>query len=261
MLETLLFSVDHSIATITFNRPSAMNSFDRKMADELLDVAESVRRDASVRAVLLNGAGPLFMPGGDIRFFYDQLKTMPAGVMAMVRTLNASVMNLMQMSKPVLASVHGSVAGAGMSLMMACDLIIAADNTKFTLAYSGIGITPDGGATFNLPRLVGTKKAMEWILLSDIFDAQMAYNNGLINWAVKAEKLGEETQRILKRLATGPTLAYGHAKRLINESWHYNIETQLEHEARAFEACSMTSDFKKGVSEFLQKHKPEFSGK
>lgn len=260
MSQSVLYSVNDGIATITFNRPAAMNSFDQAMADELEALTDCVRMDHHVRAVLLNGAGPLFMAGGDIRFFYETIETMPAGVMKMVRKLNASVLNLMQMEKPVLASVHGSVAGAGVSLMMACDLIIAAENTKFTLAYSGIGVSPDGGATFNLPRLVGAKKAMEWILLSDIFDASTAQTHGLINWVVPAEKLAEETHRLLKRLAQGPTKSYARAKRLINETWQCDLETQLEREGRAFESCSVTNDFKTGVSSFLQKNKPKFLG-
>lgn len=261
MAETILFSVTNNIATITFNRPTAMNSFDKKMADDLEELTEQVRVDDSIRAVLLNGAGHLFMAGGDIHFFYKQLDTMPTGVMKMIHTLNASILNLMQMPKPVVASVHGSVAGVGMSFMMACDLVIAAENTKFTMAYSGIGITPDGGATFNLPRLVGSKKAMEWFLLSDIFDAHTAEAYGLINWVVPMEKLAEESQRILKRLANGPTFSYAQSKRLVNETWSHSLETQLEREGRAFESCSASLDFKNGVKGFIEKSKREFIGK
>src|SRR5436190_1731732 len=132
MAETLLFSVENNVATIAFNRTAVMNSFDRKMADELESLTEQVRADNTIRAVLLKGAGQLFMAGGDIQFFYKQLEKMPAGVINMIHTLNTSIINLMQMPKPVLAAVHGSVAGVGMSLMMACDLVIAAENTKFT---------------------------------------------------------------------------------------------------------------------------------
>ncbi|RDI44846.1 enoyl-CoA hydratase/isomerase family protein [Aquicella lusitana] len=261
MSDTLLFSVNDHIARITFNRPAVMNSFDKQMADELESITEEVRANPDIRAVLLNGAGQLFMAGGDLQFFHERLNTMPAGVMKIVRTLNASIINLMHMPKPVVASVHGSVAGVGVSLMMACDLAIAAEKTKFTLAYTGIGISPDGGASFNLPRLVGVKKAMEWLLLSDIFDAHTAQAYGLINWVVPADKLTEETERLLKRLANGPTQSYARVKRLINESWQFDLEKQLEREGRAFEACSITSDFKIGVNGFLNKNKPEFTGK
>jgi 2-(1,2-epoxy-1,2-dihydrophenyl)acetyl-CoA isomerase len=261
MTSTLLYTVKNQIATITFNRPDAMNTFDQTMADELKMITDKVRLDSSVRAVLLNGAGQLFMAGGDIRFFHGIINTMPADVMNIVRTLNSSIINLMKMSKPILASVHGSVAGVGVSLMLACDLVIAAENTKFTMAYSGIGISPDGGASFMLPKLVGTKKAMEWLMFSDLFDAKTALQQGLINWCVAADQLENETQRILQRLVSGPTQSYASIKRLVNESWNNSLEAHLEKEGDAFETCSATQDFKTGVSSFLKKEKAEFVGK
>lgn len=260
MYETLLLSQSDHVATITFNRPSVMNTFDDVMSIELQAVTEAIQLDQSIRAVLLNGAGPLFMAGGDIQFFYKTLDTMPKGVQKIVRALNASIINLMRMPKPVLASVHGSVAGVGMSFMMAADLVIAAHNTQFKMAYSGIGISPDGGATFQLPRLVGTKKAMEWLLLSDLFDAPTARDAGLINWVVPADQLQDETQKIVRRLQTGPTVSFAKTKRLINETWYNNLESQLEREGEAFTACSKTQDFKAGIKSFLQKKKPEFIG-
>lgn len=259
-MNTLLFSVKDNIARISFNRPNAMNSFDKIMAAELEMITEQVRLDQSIRVVLLNGTGHLFMAGGDIRFFSETLDDMPAGVRKMARTLNASITNIMRMPKPVVASVHGSVAGVGMSFMMACDLVIAAANTKFTMAYTGIGITPDGGASFNLPRLVGSKKAMELILLSDVFDAEKAQSYGLVNRVVPQDQLDAETDSLLAKLAKGPTQSYARAKSLVNETWNKSLETHLEDEAEAFEVCSSTRDFKIGVSSFLNKVKPEFVG-
>ncbi len=260
MYQTLMFSIEQHIATITFNRPEAMNTFNQQMAEELEAVTEQVRHDASVRAVLVNGAGPLFMAGGDISFFAANLQSMPRGVMKIMHALNAAIIHLMEMPKPVLASVHGSVAGVGMSIMMACDLIIAAESTKFTMAYSGIGITPDGGATYQLPRLVGTKKAMEWLLLSEVFTAETAHAFGLVNWVVAKESLAQETARLLQRLANGPTRALADAKRLVNQSWQQSLETQLAHEATAFAACTTTTDFRAGVSAFLGKKAVAFQG-
>lgn len=260
MEKTLLFSIDNTIATISFNRPSAMNTFDKTMADELESITDQIRYDNSIRAVVLKGAGQLFMAGGDIKFFYEKLATMPQGVIKIIRTLNASILNLMHMTKPVVASVHGSVAGVGISLMLACDLVIAADTTKFTLAYSGIGITPDGGASYNLPRLVGVKKAMEWLLLSDVFDAKTAYQYGLINWMVSPEKLADETHALLNRLIKGPAQSYARTKYLINQAGQNSLETHLEAEGKAFEECSSTDDFKIGLTAFLKKKQPEFTG-
>lgn len=255
---TLLYSESGAVATIILNRPKAMNSFNDEMGDELERITDKIRYDQSIRAVLLKGNGGLFMAGGDIRFFYEQMDTMPANVRKIVRTLNATILNLMEMSKPVLASVHGSVAGVGMSLMLACDLVVAAADTRFTTAYSGIGISPDGGASWQLPRHVGPKKAMEWLLLSDIFDAEMAHAYGLVNRVVPPDTLASETDALLRRLAAGPAKAYANCKRLVNETWGMHPATQLEKEGQAFEACSASTDFKSGITGFLKKTTPVF---
>ncbi len=260
MSKTVQLTIENAIATITLNRPEAMNSFNREMAEDLEKITEQVRLDTAVRAVLLKGAGNLFMAGGDIRFFYERLETMAADIMNDIRLLSGAILNIMQMPKPVLASVHGSVAGVGMSFMMAADLVIAAENTKFTMAYSGIGLSPDGGASYLLPRLAGTKKAMELILLSDVFAAKAAQEYGLINFMTAPEKLAAETESLLKRLANGPTHAYAQAKRLINQSWYNSLETQLDAEGRAFASCCATNDFKTGISSFLEKKSPLFNG-
>lgn len=260
MLQTLTYKKENNIATITFNRPEAFNTFNEVMAQELEEVTTQAAEDQSVRVVCINGAGPLFMAGGDIQHFFKHMQEMPNGVMKIVRTLNASITNLMQMPKPVLASAHGSVAGVGLSILMASDLAIAAANTKFSMAYCGLGISPDGGAAFNLPRLVGHKKAMEWILLSEIFDAQTALQNGIINWVVTEEALHTETDKLLMRLANGPTRAYAASKRLVNDSWHTSIATHLENEGKAFAFGTTTKDFQEGVQSFLLKQKPTFTG-
>ncbi len=261
MTETLLFSKQENIATITFNRPSVMNTFDARMADELAFVLKEVTNDDSIRAVLLNGAGHLFMAGGDIQFFHDHLDKMPTGVMEIINALNFSITQLMSMPKPVLASVHGSVAGVGVSLMMACDLVMAAENTKFTMAYSGLGISPDGGASYNLPRMVGAKKAMEWLLLSDIFNANEAKSYGLINWVVPPDQLKEQTSHLMQRLANGPTKSYANTKKLVNHTWQHALEKQLEIEGLAFKACTTSADFRSGVTNFMKKTRPVFLGK
>lgn len=260
MAKTLVFSISDHVATISFNRPNAMNCFDDVMADELAALTLQVRDDHTIRALLLKGAGALFMAGGDIRLFHARLDKMPAGVKQIVETLNVSINNLMSMPKPVLASVHGSVAGVGVSFMLACDLVIAAEDTKFTMAYSGIGLSPDGGAAFNLPRLVGSKKALEWIFFSEVFTADTALKYGLVNWVVQPNLLDEETKKILLRLAKGPTASYARAKKLVNESWQHTLENHLANEAEAFAACTTTVDFKQGVNAFLEKRKPEFCG-
>lgn len=260
MTKTISLEIKDSIASIIFNRPEAMNSFNGEMAEELEMITHQVQIDKAVRAVLLKGAGALFMAGGDLRYFKDNLASMEKVVMITARRLNACIQNLMYMPKPVLAAVHGSVAGVGMSLMMACDLVIAAENTKFTMAYSGIGASADGGASFNLPRHVGLKKAMEIILLSEVFDAKTAQSIGLINWVVPDDQLTQQAEKILNRLVQGPTQAYAQIKKLINQYTENDLAKHLELEGESFAKCAVTEDFKEGITSFLQKKKANFKG-
>ncbi len=176
------------------------------------------------------------------------------------RKMHAAFLALRRMGKPVLASVHGAVAGAGLSLMCAADLVIAAADTRFTLAYANIGASPDGGSTYFLPRLVGYRKTMEMIMLPDRFDAETARLHGLVNWVVPNDKLAEQTARIAQRLAAGPTRAYAEAKRLVNQSLDA-LDAQMEQELQAFSRCARGHDLKEGVSAFVEKRKPVFTGK
>ena len=174
--------------------------------------------------------------------------------------LHRAILALRQAPKPVLAAVHGAVAGAGVSVMAAADLAIAADDTKFTLAYSRIGASPDGGSTWFLPRLIGARRALELMLLADNFDAQTALQFGLVNRVVAAAALEAETARLAQRLADGPTLAYAATKALVNRSFESPLADQLDAEAAAFAQCAATRDFAAGVTAFVSKAKPEFNG-
>lgn len=261
MNDTILLSITNNIAVLTFNRPEAMNSLNAEMAAELSAKTEQILFDNTIRAVLLRGAGNLFMAGGDIRFFQQTMDTMPKGVLNLVRLVNGIIANLLQSPKPVLACVHGSVAGIGMSFMMAADLVIAGANTQFTMAYSKLGISPDGGATYFLPKIVGHKKAMELALLSEVITANQAQDLGLINWLVPEDQLEEKALQLLNKLANGPTQAYAHTKQLMQQSANNSLAQQLDAEAFAFAHLSQTTDFRSGVTGFLNKTKPEFVGK
>ena len=259
MSEVVKLSVAGGIATIVLNRPQVMNAMDGEMMRQLRPVTEAVEKDASVRAVVLRGEGAAFMAGGDVAVFHQHLAELPDLIVTWGREMHAAFLALRRMGKPVLASVHGAVAGAGFSLMCAADLAIAAADTRFTLAYANIGASPDGGSTYFLPRLVGYKKAMEMIMLPDRFDAQTARRHGLVNWVVPNEKLAEETARIAQRLAAGPTRAFAEAKRLVNQSLD-PLGAQMEQELQAFSRCARGADLKEGVSAFVEKRKPVFSG-
>ena len=260
MSEVVILSVKSGIATIALNRPHVMNAMDGEMMRQLRPLTEAVEKDSSVRAVVLRGEGAAFMAGGDVAVFHQHLAELPELIVTWGREMHAAFLALRRMGKPVLASVHGAVAGAGFSLMCAADLAIAAADTRFTLAYANIGASPDGGSTYFLPRLVGYKKTMEMIMLPDRFDAETARLHGLVNWVVPNDQLAAETARIAQRLAAGPTRAYAEAKRLVNQSLD-PLDAQMEQELQAFSRCARGPDLKEGVSAFVEKRKPVFTGK
>jgi 2-(1,2-epoxy-1,2-dihydrophenyl)acetyl-CoA isomerase len=261
MSRSILLDVQDGVATLSFNRPQVLNAMDADMMIEFRAAAELVERDDSVRAVVLRGEGPGFIAGGDVSLFHQRLAELPELIVRWGREMHFAVQALRRMAKPVLASVHGACAGAVFSILCAADLAIAAEDARFSMAYTRIGASPDGGSSFFLPRLVGYKTAMELTLLSDLFDAATARQFGLVNWVVPAADLAAETARIAKRLASGPTRAYGEAKRLMNASIERAMETQMEEELFAFSRCVRTQDFAAGVTAFVEKRKPSFEGR
>ena len=261
MNNTLLVDIRDQIATLTFNRPAVKNAMDYGLMIALKSSTEAVSGDANVRAVVIRGAGGSFMAGGDITQFHAHMDTLPQLIVKEAREFHLAILALRRMGKPVLAVVEGACAGAGMSMMAACDLAIATDNAMFTLAYSNLGASPDGGSTYFLPRLVGYRKALELALMPDRFDAAAALNLGLVNWVVTPADLEARVSTIAKRLASGPTVAFAKTKMLMNQSLDMSLESQLEAEAQAFSDCARTNDIVEGINAFIGKRKPSFSGK
>ncbi len=260
MSDSILYSVAESVATITLNRPEVLNALDAEMIGALRTACEEAADDKAARAVVLRGAGSAFLAGGDIAMFHANLPHAAALVRQGGADLQQAILALQRAPKPVLASVHGAVAGAGISVMAAADLAIAAEGTRFTMAYSKIGASPDGGATYSLPRLVGYRKAIELMLLADVFDAQAALAARLVNWIASPEALPAETERLAQRLARGATTAFGETKRLAQQGYDRPLVAQLEDEIEAFARCAGTADFAEGVAAFMQKREPEFRG-
>jgi 2-(1,2-epoxy-1,2-dihydrophenyl)acetyl-CoA isomerase len=260
MSDSVLYSLAEGVATITLNRPEVMNALNAAMMNSLRAACEEAAADTSVRAVVLRGAGPAFLAGGDVAMFHANLARMPALAREGGGELSRTIVALQRAPKPVIASVHGAVAGAGVSLMAAADLAIAAEGTQFTLAYSRIGASPDGGATYFLPRLLGYRKALEIMLLADAFDAKAALAMGLVNWVTMPEALLAETERLAQRLAQGPTAAYAQSKRLAQDGYDRTLAAQLKEEIETFARCAGTADFAEGVTAFVQKRKPQFRG-
>lgn len=260
MSDEILYAMARGVATITLNRPKVMNALDVAMLSALRVACEEAAGDEAVRAVVLQGAGAAFVAGGDVAMFHANLPRLPALVREGGAELRRAILALRHAPKPVLASVHGAVAGAGVSILAAADLAVAAEGTRFTMAYSNIGASPDGGATVFLPRLIGYRKAMELMLLAEVFDAQAALAMGLVNWITNPESRLAETERLAQRLAQGPTVAFGETKRLAQQGYDRPLVAQLEEEIEAFARCAGTADFVEGVAAFMQKRKPEFRG-
>ncbi len=260
----VLTSTADAVATVTLNRPAALNALNRELTLGLRDAVLAAEYDASVRCVVIRG-GEHFMAGGDVKWFYEQLGARSGAATRIefegfIHEVHALIISLRRMPKPVLASVSGAAAGFGMSLMMACDLVLAADSAYFTLAYSLIGTSPDGGSTFALPRIVGNKKAMEIALLGERFDAATAERLGLVNRVVPAAALEAETSKLAARLAAGPTAVYGRTKALLNRSLGNSFESQLQFEAECFAQSASEPDFAEGVRAFVEKRKARFKG-
>jgi 2-(1,2-epoxy-1,2-dihydrophenyl)acetyl-CoA isomerase len=261
MSECILAEVKEGVGTLTLNRPSVLNALNADMARALPEVLARVASDEAVRCVVIRGAGSHFMAGGDVKFFREALGEFEKGADPVARIIGHvqdALRTLRGMGKPVLASVQGAAAGFGLSLMAACDLAIAADDATFTLAYCHIGASPDGGATYFLPRMVGFKRAMELVLLGERFDAQHALSIGLINRVVPASELAGATHRLAQQLVAGPRHAYAKSKALINGSMDATLAEQLDAEQSAFLACSKTQEFAEGVTAFCEKRKPRF---
>ena len=260
---SVLLQRDGAVAYIVFNRPSALNAVNLEMAQRLAAIAGQLERDESVRCVVLKGAGAHFMAGGDIREF-QSLFALPSGeqqarFMAPVKAVEDAVTGIIRMPKPVLASIRGSAAGFGFSLVCACDLAIAADNATFMLSYCQLGTSPDGGGTFTLPRLLGTRRAMGLAMLGDRLNAFQALDVGLVR-VVDIEALDAETGMIANRLASQPTLALARTKRLLSQSINNELQVQLDAEAESFVTLASSSDFIEGVNAFVEKRTPRFKG-
>jgi 2-(1,2-epoxy-1,2-dihydrophenyl)acetyl-CoA isomerase len=250
---------------LTLNRPEVLNAVNREAIAELAAAAAEAAEDRGARAVLLMGAGTHFCAGGDITMFAELIRLSPGerqkALYRIVDTLHPLLIRLRHMPKPVVAAVQGAAAGFGLSLVLAADLALAAEDAVFTSGYIHLGTSPDGGMTATLARAVGLKHAAELMLLGDRFDARRALELGLVNRVVPADALAAEANVLTRRLAAGPTHAYGRTKALLQATLGDSFDAQLRRETESFAICAATEDFAEGVRAFLEKRRPVFTGR
>jgi len=258
--KALRFEVRDGVGWVTLSRPEVGNAINREMALELLDVSLRCDEDPGVRAVVLTGSGPMFCTGGDLKSLATAGEDLPRLLKELTTYFHAAVSRFSRREAPVSAAVNGTAAGAGMSLVCACDLAVAVQSARFVMAYTRAGLTPDGSGTYFLPRLVGVRRALELTLTNRMLSAQEALEMGIVNRVVPDESLASEVESLARQLAEGPTRAYGGAKRLIYQSWQESLEPQMEWEARTIADMARTVDGREGIAAFLEKRHPHFKG-
>jgi 2-(1,2-epoxy-1,2-dihydrophenyl)acetyl-CoA isomerase len=242
--DALEVDVRDGVAHVTLNRPRAGNSINLEMGRELLHAALRCDEDPGVRAVVLAGSGNSFCFGGDLKEFSERGDDLPRLLKELTTYLHATLSRLARMDPPVVAAVHGAAAGGGFSLAISCDLVLAAESSRFAMAYSKAGL----------------RRAMELALTGRELSAQEAFEWGIVNRVVPDEVLSEEATGLAERLATGPTRALGASKRLLHGGWTETLETQMEHETRAIADISRTADAREGIAAFTQKRAASFEG-
>ena len=257
--ETIVLERKDGIGTLTLNRPEKLNAIDRKMTEELNSALVEIARDTGVRTLVVTGAGRGFCSGGDVGEMAQA--TAPIENRYWIQMAHRIILGLTDLEKPVIAKVNGVAVGIGCSLALSADIIIASESAKFGVTFSRIGLVPDGGSLFHLPRLVGPSKAKELIFTARMVDAKEAERIGLISKAVPAEELDNEVSTLAKHLAEGATAAFGIAKKIVNKGLSMDLSSVQECEAFGQAMAGTTQDAQEGVIAFLEKRKAEFKGR
>lgn len=257
MFETVHYEVRGPVAWLTLNRPEKLNAFNEKLNKEVQLAVKEASRNDEVRAVVITGAGRAFCSGQDLEGVDEGLNLGEV----LRRRYNPMVLEIEKCEKPVIAAINGVAAGAGLSLALACDFRIASEKASLIEAFIHVGLIPDAGNLYYLPRLIGHAKAMELAVLGEKISAAEAYNLGLVTRTVSADTFYEEVSSFAERLASMPTKAIGLIKRNLKASWHLSLEEFLEKDAQGQRIAGQTEDHKEGVKAFLEKRKAVFKGR
>jgi len=255
---TILFDLTDGVAEITLNRPEAANALTLEMATDLEHAALRCDADATVRAVIVTGAGRFFFAGGDLKDFAAQGDHMPRYLKQAASTFHLAISRFNRMDAPVIMAVNGMAAGAGFSFALSGDLCLAAESARFTMAYTRAGLTPDGSSSYFLPRTVGLRRAKELTLTNRMLTAREALDWGIVNRVLPDAELMPAARTLAAELAQGPTLAFGATKRLLDDGLNSTLETAMEDESHAIAAMAKTADGREGIQAFIQKRAPAF---
>ena len=260
---TLLVQNEGGVRTLTMNRPDVLNAFNNELLDALNKAMRDAEREPAVRCIVIKGAGRGFSAGQDLADVSERYKSdKPIELGAHIRErYNPLIAKIRTIEKPVIASVNGVAAGAGASLALACDVRIAAESAAFIQAFVNVGLVPDSGSTFMLPRLIGLSRALEIAITGRKVKADEALRLGIVNMVVPDSELAGATADLAARLAALPTRAIGLTKRAMNASWNNELDAQLDYEAMLQTTAGRSADHREGIAAFLEKRKPEFVGK
>jgi 2-(1,2-epoxy-1,2-dihydrophenyl)acetyl-CoA isomerase len=257
MESTVKFELQESVAWITLNRPESGNAINLQFGRDLLDAATRCRGTHGVRAVVITGAGKPFSFGGDLAAMtMNKGRALEAYLRELTTDLHAAIVAFSRLDAPVIAAVNGTAAGGALGLVAMADLVLAAESAKFTMAYAGVALSPDCGTSYFLPRIIGQRRTLELALGNRVLTAREALDWGLVNKVVPDADLAAEARALAARLAAGPLVALGHAKRLIRSE--ASLEDQLEDESRTIAAQATTAEATEGIAAFMEKRKPTF---
>ena len=259
--QSVLVQVEDGVATVTLNRPDAMNALDDSIKEGLTNLIPKLDEDPEVRVFILTGAGKAFCAGGDLQGFKRRYEEFQSGEGGHEYFSNIVAETMVKVSKPVLAAINGAAVGGGLTLSLTCDIRFASDQAKFGTGFVRVGLTPEYGSSFLLPRIVGPGKAFEMVLTARIIDATEAERIGLINKVVPHERLLEEAHQMAKEIASHPPVAIKMAKQALRRGMESTLSQAIDYETHLETYCFSTRDHYEAVNAFIEKRKPNFEGK
>ncbi|OYU97696.1 MAG: 2-(1,2-epoxy-1,2-dihydrophenyl)acetyl-CoA isomerase [Bacteroidetes bacterium B1(2017)] len=256
--ETILFEVTNGVATLTLNRPDVFNAFNEQLSTDVIDALKKTAKDKSIRVLVISGSGKAFCSGQDLKAIASSENRSLSE--SLYKRYNPMIRAIRNLPIPVICKLNGVAAGAGCSLALACDMIIASENASLIEVFVNVGLVLDSGSSYFLPRLIGSARAFELATLGSKVSAQQAADWGMINKVVKAEELDSEVEKLALQYSLAPTKAIGLMKKMLNKSFTSDLDSMLEYEAFCQEIAGRSEDYKEGVKAFNEKRKPAFKG-